>query len=53
MKKYIKQLIYTTLIVFFISCDSYLDVNEDPNVVTDVPPELILKGMQLADTQNR
>mgnify|MGYP003644801966 CR=1 FL=1 len=52
MKKYIKQLIYTTLIVFFISCDSYLDVNEDPNVVTDVPPELILKGMQLADTQN-
>ncbi len=51
MKKYIKQFIYTALIVSFISCDSYLDVNEDPNVDTKVPPELILKGMELANTQ--
>ncbi|MDY7396817.1 SusD/RagB family nutrient-binding outer membrane lipoprotein [Aureibaculum sp. 2210JD6-5] len=51
MKKHIRNFIYTTLIVSFISCDSYLDVNEDPNVATDVPPELIFKGMELADTQ--
>lgn len=51
MKKYIKPFIFITLIVSIIGCDSYLDVNEDPNVPTDVPPELLLKGMELADTQ--
>ncbi|MDH5415225.1 MAG: hypothetical protein OEW87_13900, partial [Flavobacteriaceae bacterium] len=51
MKKYIRKIIYTVLLLSFFSCDSYLDVNEDPNVATDVPAELIFKGMELADVQ--
>jgi len=51
MKKYIKTFIYTAILVSFIGCDQYLDVNEDPNVATDVPAELLLKGMELADVQ--
>jgi hypothetical protein len=51
MKKHFKTIIYTALLVSFFSCDSYLDMNEDPNVPTDVPPELVLKGMELADVQ--
>jgi hypothetical protein len=51
MKKYIEQLVFMVLLLSFVGCDSYLDVNEDPNVATDVPPELLLKGMELADVQ--
>ncbi len=40
------------LLVFTaFACNDYLDVNEDPNVPTDVPPILLLKGMELADVQ--
>ena len=51
MKKYIKTIICTLLLVSFSGCDQYLDVNEDPNVATDVPSGLLLKGMELADVQ--
>lgn len=51
MKKYISKIIYSMLLLSFIGCDSYLDVNEDPNVAIDVPPVLIFKGMELADVQ--
>ncbi|WP_047417526.1 SusD/RagB family nutrient-binding outer membrane lipoprotein [Cellulophaga sp. Hel_I_12] len=51
MKKYINKIIYSMLLLSFIGCDSYLDVNEDPNVAIDVPPILIFKGMELADVQ--
>jgi hypothetical protein len=51
IKKYIKQIICLTLLVSLSSCDQYLDINEDPNVSTDVPAELLLKGMELADVQ--
>ncbi|WP_086476393.1 MULTISPECIES: SusD/RagB family nutrient-binding outer membrane lipoprotein [Arenibacter] len=51
MKKYIKQLVSITLLLSLVGCESYLDVNEDPNVATDVPPELLLKGMELANVQ--
>jgi hypothetical protein len=44
MKKHFKTIIYTALLFSFFSCDSYLDINEDPNVSTDVPPELVLKA---------
>ncbi|MEZ4840502.1 MAG: SusD/RagB family nutrient-binding outer membrane lipoprotein [Flavobacteriaceae bacterium] len=49
MKKYI--ILFLVFIISFQSCDNYLDVNEDPNVATDVPAELIFKGMELADVQ--
>jgi len=40
------------LLVFTaFACNDYLDVNEDPNVPTDVPSILLLKGMELADVQ--
>ncbi|SEA62211.1 Susd and RagB outer membrane lipoprotein [Flavobacterium gillisiae] len=51
MKKYIKQIICSTLLLSLLGCDQYLDINEDPNVSTDVPAELLLKGMELADVQ--
>jgi hypothetical protein len=51
MKKYIRKFIYILVLTSFISCEQYLDINEDPNVLTDVPSELLLKGMILADTQ--
>ncbi|MFH6768849.1 SusD/RagB family nutrient-binding outer membrane lipoprotein [Gaetbulibacter aquiaggeris] len=51
MKKYIRKFICITAILAFISCDQYLDINEDPNVAVDVPAELLLKGMELADVQ--
>tara|TARA_R110000868_G_scaffold68720_3_gene203229 strand:- start:6784 stop:8184 length:1401 start_codon:yes stop_codon:yes gene_type:complete len=51
MKKYVSKIIYSLLLLSFINCDSYLEVNEDPNVATDVPPVLIFKGMELADVQ--
>jgi hypothetical protein len=51
MKKHFKTIIYTALLFSFLSCDSYLDINEDPNVSTDVPPELVLKSMELANVQ--
>ena len=51
MKKYIRKFIYTALVLTIVGCDDYLDVNEDPNVAIDVPAELLLKGMELADTQ--
>lgn len=51
MKKYIKYLMYSILLVSFIGCSDYLEINEDPNVATDVPPGLLLKGMILSDVQ--
>src|SRR5210317_1786920 len=51
MKKHIRKFIFTTLLLSFMGCDQYLDINEDPNVAIDVPAELLLKGMQLADVQ--
>lgn len=51
MKKHIKLFICTFMLMSFIGCDQYLDINEDPNVATDVPAELLLKGMELADVQ--
>ncbi|RIA08334.1 SusD/RagB-like outer membrane lipoprotein [Flavobacteriaceae bacterium MAR_2010_72] len=51
MKKHIRTFIYSVLLLTFIGCDQYLDINEDPNVATDVPAELLLKGMELADVQ--
>jgi len=51
MKKYIKIFIGGFLLMSLIGCDHYLDINEDPNVATDVPSELLLKGMELADVQ--
>jgi len=51
MKKHIRKFICITALIAFISCDQYLDINEDPNVAVDVPAELLLKGMELADVQ--
>ena len=51
MKKNIKKFICIIVLVTFISCDQYLDINEDPNVAVDVPAELLLKGMELANVQ--
>lgn len=51
MKKHIRKFIFTAILLTFIGCDQYLDINEDPNVATDVPSELLLKGMELADVQ--
>lgn len=51
MKTYIRKISYLALLLCFVNCDQYLDINEDPNVATDVPAELLLKGMLLADTQ--
>ena len=51
MKKHIRKFIYAVVLLAFIGCDTYLDINEDPNVAIDVPAELLLKGMLLADVQ--
>ena len=52
MKKHIRKFIYVVaLLLCLVNCETYLDVNEDPNVATDVPAELLLKGMILANTQ--
>jgi len=51
MKKYLRKLIYISLFLPLFGCNDYLDINEDPNVSSDVPPELLLKGMELADVQ--
>ena len=51
MKKYIKKISYVALLLCLVNCEQYLDVNEDPNVAIDVPAELLLKSMLLADTQ--
>ena len=51
MKKHIRKFIFTAILLTFIGCDHYLDINEDPNVAVDVPSELLIKGMQLADVQ--
>jgi hypothetical protein len=51
MKKHIRKFIYAALLLCLVNCETYLDVNEDPNVATDVPAELLLKGMILANTQ--
>ena len=51
MKKHIKTFMYSLLLVSFISCDQYMDIIDDPNVAIDVPPGLLLKGMELADVQ--
>lgn len=51
MKNNFKKIIYATLLLSFLGCNKYLDINEDPNVSTDVPAELLLKSMELADVQ--
>jgi len=51
MKKHIRKFIFTAILLSFVGCDQYLDINEDPNVAVDVPSELLIKGMQLADVQ--
>ncbi|MCB0472287.1 MAG: SusD/RagB family nutrient-binding outer membrane lipoprotein [Flavobacteriaceae bacterium] len=52
MKKHIRKFIFIlALLAITTGGDQYLDINEDPNVAVDVPAELLLKGMELADVQ--
>ncbi|PCH76606.1 MAG: SusD/RagB family nutrient-binding outer membrane lipoprotein [Flavobacteriaceae bacterium] len=52
MKKYIYTFILIALTVF-VSCDSYLDVNEDPNVLGDTDaPEILLPAAQVQIANN-
>src|SRR5690606_3146576 len=44
------QVLILITIIAFQSCDNYMDVNENPNAPTQVPPELLIKGMELANT---
>lgn len=49
MKKSI--LFIFTIVLSMTSCSDYLDVNDNPNDPTEVPAELLLKGMLLSDAQ--
>ena len=50
--KVIKYIFLGVLLLSFGSCENWLDVNADPNNLTDVPSgELILKGTLLASSQ--
>ena len=50
--KVIKYIFLGVLMISFSSCDNWLDVNDDPNNLTDVPSgELLLKGTLLASSQ--
>lgn len=50
--KVIKYIFLGMLLISFSSCDNWLDVNDDPNNLTDVPSgELLLKGTLLASSQ--
>ncbi len=46
MKKYI--LILFVGLISFVSCENFLDVNDDPNFPTDVPVKLVLPAAQNA-----
>lgn len=50
-----KIIYYIAFVVFFtsfVSCEEYLDVNANPNQLTEVPSgDLLLKGTMLANTQ--
>ncbi|WP_111708154.1 SusD/RagB family nutrient-binding outer membrane lipoprotein [Lutibacter citreus] len=48
MKKHIIKLTFIALAIFASSCDSYLDVNKDPNVLGDTDaPEILLPSAQV------
>jgi len=50
--KFLKHILLGVLLIAFSSCENWLDVNEDPNNLTDVPSgELLLKGTLLATAQ--
>jgi hypothetical protein len=50
--KVIKYIFLGVILISFSSCDNWLDVNDDPNNLTDVPSgELLLKGTLLASSQ--
>lgn len=51
MKNILSRVLVLGIILISSGCESYLDVNENPNQSTSVPNELIIKGMQLADVQ--
>ena len=51
MKNILSRVLVIGIILISSGCESYLDVNENPNQSTSVPNELIIKGMQLADVQ--
>ncbi|GAA4948764.1 SusD/RagB family nutrient-binding outer membrane lipoprotein [Algibacter agarivorans] len=48
MKKYILKFILAFLTVLSFSCESYLDVNQDPNVLSDTDqPKILLPNAQV------
>ncbi|WNH08081.1 SusD/RagB family nutrient-binding outer membrane lipoprotein [Thalassobellus suaedae] len=48
MKKYILKFILAFLTIFAISCESYLDINQDPNVLSDTDqPKILLPNAQV------
>jgi len=48
----LKHIIIALTLVIMSSCSDWLDVNENPNALTEVPSgELLLKGTLLANTQ--
>lgn len=51
--KYIYKIAFSFLLAFgVVSCDDYLDVNENPNQLTEMPSgDLLLKGTLLANAQ--
>lgn len=52
MKTIYKRLLSVTLLLAIVSCSDYLDVNENPNQLTEVPTgDLLLKGTLLANAQ--
>ncbi len=50
--KILFKIMFAVLLVSLVSCDDFLDVNANPNQLTEVPSgDLLLKGTQLANTQ--
>ena len=55
MKREMKKLSYIILAVSFVvfsSCEDWLDINDNPNALVEIPSgELLLKGTLLANAQ--
>lgn len=50
--KFLKYIAFIVLLTSLVSCEEYLDVNANPNQLTEVPSgDLLLKGTMLANTQ--
>ncbi len=46
------KIMFVIIALSIVSCDDYLDVNDNPNQLTEVPSgDLLLRGTQLANTQ--